>query len=243
MLLNRLCAAAFLLLLLSSAVAQVVPSGTALPVMLSSTLDARHDTPGKVISGKLMQNVPLPDGGKIPKGAKVVGHIVSVRPVSAGSPSQLALKFDQIQYDDRRVPISVHLRALASMFEVYEAWMPTNAWDDYGTSPSDWNTVQIGGAGVYRGSGKVMEDDQVVGTTTDYGAVTAKLTAAPARGCTGTSDSGQSLWTFSPWACGTYGLDDLKILHSGKSTGEIELQSNNDVHVRAGSGWLLRVNP
>ncbi len=242
--LNRLCAAAFWSLSISLiAAAQTIPPGTALPVMLNSTLDARHDSPGKIITGKLMQDVPLPDGARIPQGAKIVGEVVSARPASAGSPSQITLKFNQLEYRGKRVPISTHLRAVASMYEVYEAWMPTNAIDDYGTSPSDWNTVQIGGAGVYRGAGKVVYDDQVVGTATDYGATTAKLTASSDRGCSGTSEARQALWTFSPWACGTYGLPDLKIVHSGKSTGEIELQSSSDVHIRGGSGWLLRVNP
>jgi hypothetical protein len=242
--LNRLCAAALLSLLLSlTAAAQTLSPGTALPVMLNSALNARHDKPGDIITGKIMQDVPLPDGAKIPKGAKIIGQIVSARSASAGSPSQITLKFNQLEYKRKRVPISTHLRAVASMFEVYEAWMPTNAIDDYGTSPSDWNTVQIGGAGVFRGAGKVMFDDQVVGTATDYGATTAKLTASPDRGCTGTSDVGQALWTFSPWACGSYGLGDLKIVHSGKSSGEIELQSSGDIHIRGGSGWLLRANP
>lgn len=241
--LNLVCAAAFVLLLLSSAEAQVIPSGTALPVMLNSTLDARHDKPGKMITGEVMQDVALPDGAKISKGAKVLGQIVSARPASAASPSQIRLKFDQLEYRGKRVPVSTHLRAVASMLDVYDAWLPTNAIDDYGTSPSDWNTVQIGGAGVYRGSGQVVYDDQVVGTATDYGATTAKLTASPKRGCTGASDVGQALWTFSPWACGTYGFGNLTIVHSGKTTGEIELQSIGDVHIRGGSGWLLRVNP
>ena len=40
-------------------------SGTALPVMLNSTLDARRAKPGQPISGRIMQDVPLPDGWKI----------------------------------------------------------------------------------------------------------------------------------------------------------------------------------
>lgn len=241
---NRQCAAAFLSLFVSlTAVAQVVPSGTVLPVMLNTKLDARRAKPGKTITGKIMQDVPLADGARIPKGAKVIGQIVSARPASAGSPSQLTVKFDQLEYGDRRVVISTHVRALASQLEVFEAWMPTNAIDDYGTSPSDWNTVQIGGAGVFRGSGKVMYDDEVVGSTTDYGAVTAKLTAAPKRGCMGESKRAEALWTFSPWACGTYGFNDLKVVRWGRSTGEIELQSRSDVRLHGGSGWLLRVNP
>src|SRR5271165_7195889 len=84
------------------AIAQQVPSGTVLPVMLSSTLDARHDKPGQPLSGKLMQDVPLPDGQTIPRGAKVLGHIVSAQPASAGAPSQLTLKFDQVEFKGKR---------------------------------------------------------------------------------------------------------------------------------------------
>jgi len=235
--------ALFVLIMVSSAaaVAQDIPAGTALPVTLSSALDARHDKPGRRITGKIKQDVPLPDGSIIPKGARIIGHVVSASPASAGSPSHLAIKFDQLVVKGRQVPITTHLRALASMNEVFEAKMPTNALDDYGTSPSDWNTVQVGGAGVYRGNGQVVSADQVVGHATDYGAVTAKLIAAPEAGCGG-GDREQALWIFSPWACGLYGFSDLKIAHAGRTSpvGEIELQSSRNVHVMGGSGWLLK---
>lgn len=226
------------------AIAQQVPPGTVLPIMLSSTLDARHDQPGKRVSGKLMQDVPLPDGQAIPRGAKVLGHIVSAQPASARAPSELALKFDQVEFKGKRIPITSHLRALASMYEVYEARMPTNAWDDYGTSPSDWNTVQIGGAGVYRGNGEVVSDGEVVGRATDYGATTARLIAAPNRGCAGAGEREQALWKFSPSACGAYGLPGVKIVRSDAAhdVGEIVLQSDRDIYIQGGSGWLLKVD-
>ncbi|MFZ0312245.1 MAG: hypothetical protein WAL85_06020 [Candidatus Korobacteraceae bacterium] len=225
----------------AGAVAQEIQAGTVLPVMLSSTLDARRDKPGRIVTGKIMQVVPLPDGSAILKGSRIIGHVVSASPASAGSPSQLAIRFDQIVAKGRPIPIATHLRALASMTQVFEAKMPTNAWDDYGTSTSDWNTVQVGGAGVYRGNGQVVSGDQVVGHATDYGAVTGKLVAAPKTGCRG-SEQEQALWIFSPWACGTYGFNDLKIAHAGKTEpiGQIEFESSRNVHVLAGSGWLLK---
>jgi hypothetical protein len=229
-----------------AAMAQQIAVGTVLPVMLNSTLDAGKSKPGSVISGKIMQEVPLPDGASIPKGSRVVGHIVSATPAASGSPSQLAIQFDQVVIKGRPIPITAHLRALASMYEVFEARMPTNSWDDYGTSTSDWNTIQVGGAGVYRGNGQVVSGDQVVGRATDYGAVTAKLIAAPARGCHGGDEAQereQALWIFSPWACGVYGLSDVRIAHAGRTSpvGQIELESSRNIHVEGGSGWLLRV--
>jgi len=240
----RTLAIALLLILLSPhSFAQEIPAGTVLPVMLNSTLDARRCKPGQKITGRIKQDVPLPDGSIIPKDAEIVGQVVSAMPAAANLPSRLAIKFDQLTVKGKQLPITAHLRALASMTEVFEARMPTNAWDDYGTSPSDWNTVQVGGAGVFRGSGQVIADGEVVGRATDYGAVTAKLVAAPARGCGAEGDHEQSLWIFSPAACGVYGITDLKIVHAGRTApvGVMEFESARDVRIQGGSGWLLRV--
>src|SRR5581483_10982304 len=237
---------AVLLVFLSlAAAAQQSNEGTIVPVMLNRTLDARHAKPGERISGRIMQDVSLPDGATIPRGATIVGHIVSARPATAASGSQLVLKFDQIEFGGRQAPVAAALRALASANEVFEARLPTNAIDDFGTSPSDWNTVQIGGAVVYRGNGEVVSGNEVVGRATDYGAVTAKLLAAPERGCSGTSQREQALWKFSPWACGAYGLGELQVVRSQEAAdaGEIVLQSARNIRIDGGSGWLLRVLP
>lgn len=229
--------------MLITTVGQEIPSGTVLPIMLNNTLDAAHDRPGQKITGKIMQDVVLLNA-TIPQGTRVMGHIVSSKSATATSPSSLVVQFDQVVVRRRPILIATHLRALASMNEVFEAKMPTNSLDDYGTSTSDWNTVQVGGAGVYRGSGQVFSGDQVVGRATDYGAVTAKLIAVPSSGCRG-DDRDQSLWVFSPWACGLYGFDGLHIVHLGKTTpvGQIEFQSGRNVRIAGGSGWLLRVEP
>jgi hypothetical protein len=219
---------------------QEIPAGTVLPVMLNSTLDARRSKPSDKISGKIMQDVPLPDGAKIPKGSTVWGNVISADAPTATSPARLALSFSRVKVGQREIPIAVHLRALAAPYQVFEAKLPTNAIDDYGTSTSDWNTIQIGGAGVYRGSGEVVQGDTLVGRTTDYGAVTAKLMAAPQAGCKNDSEREQALWLFSPWSCGVEGYSELKILRPGN--GVIELQSPANIHIAGGSGWLLRID-
>jgi hypothetical protein len=240
---SKLLAAALFLSSLCAA-AQQVPSGTVLPVSLNTTLDARRDQPGKPISGRVMQDVSLPDGGRIPAGARVSGHVVGARPASPGSPSQVTLRFDSLEYRGTRLSMTAHLRAVASMEQVFQSKLPTNAWDDYGTSPSDWNTLQIGGAEVYRGSGELISAGEVIGRAWDDGSVRAKLTPAPDRGCTGGSDLQEALWKFSPWACGAYGLGDLQVVRSeaARDAGEIVLESQQNVHVDGGSGWLLRLD-
>jgi hypothetical protein len=240
----RALTAMLMLALCSLASAQQIPPGTVLPVMLNSSLDARRAKPGEPISGNIMQDVPLPDGWKISKGSKVLGHVVSTSPATPGSPSRLAFVFDRLKTAVGEIPITTHLRALASPHQVFEAKLPTNSIDDYGTSTSDWNTIQIGGAGVYRGNGEVVQGNSVVGHTTDYGAVTAKLVPSPQDGCGGGGQREQALWLFSPWACGVYGYSDVKIVRHGDADqpGVIELESPDNIRVDGGSGWLLRMN-
>ncbi len=222
----------------ASLAAQEIPSGTVLPVMLETTLDTRRDKPGKQFSGRIMQDVPLPDGAKIPDHSRVAGHVVSV---NSGAPTRLVLRFDSVDISGRQVPITAHLRALASMNEVFQAKLPTNSIDDYGTSTSDWNTIQIGGAGVFRGNGEVISDGAVVGHATHYGAVTAKLIAVPKNGCPGEDTREQALWLFSPGVCGVYGFENVKIARTGPA-GEITLESSGNIRIDGGSGWLLRTD-
>ena len=240
----RALIAIFVLALCTLAVAQQIPAGTILPVILDKTLDARRTKPNAQLSGKVMQDIRLPDGALIRKRSKVLGRVVSVSPATASSPSHIEVVFDRVKIGGRDISINTHVRALASPYQVFEAKLPTNSIDDYGTSTSDWNTIQIGGAGVFRGSGEVVEGDAVVGHTTDYGAVTAKLVPAPRNGCRGGTQRDQALWLFSPWACGVYGYSDLKITKRGDTdpAGVIELESTGNVRVDGGSGWLLRTN-
>lgn len=227
-----------------SAVAQTIPDGTVLPVMVSSNLDARHSKSGQKIAGRLMQDVSLPDGQKLPRGSRLSGLIAKVDRTEPGSGSEMVLKFETIVVRGREVPINTHLRALASMFEVFQATLPVNDFADRGTTTSDWDTTQIGGAQVNRAAGKVIANGgDVVANATDYGAVRGKLNTRPGDGCHASSEE-ESLWLFSPWACGVYGFSDLQIAHSGRTApvGEIALRSHGDIRVRAGSGWLLRVN-
>jgi hypothetical protein len=234
-----------LVLSVAATSAQQIPAGTTLPVMLSSTLDAKKDAPGRKISGRVMQEVRLPDGTSIPIGSHIVGHVLQV---NTTSPSRLVVKFDTLNSRGHSVPLTTSLRAVASMSDVFEAQLPTNNFDEYGTTPADWTTIQVGGDAVYRGSGHVVSpDNRVVGSATVGGDVTAKLVAVPERGCRGAiegNDREQALWIFSPSACGAYGFHDLRVAHAGRTNplGEIALESPTNVQVRGGSGLLLMVD-
>ncbi len=95
--------------------AQNLPPGTALPVMLSTSLNAKSVKPGQKIEGKLMQEVML-DAGKLKSGSHVTGHVVSVTQPGA-SGARIVLQFDQLQNEHQIIPLHVGLRALASSAE------------------------------------------------------------------------------------------------------------------------------
>lgn len=234
----------FYLVTATSLIAQDLPAGISLPVMLNSAIDAGKVAPGTTVKARLMQDVFLPAGIRVPAGATVLGSVVEVARPGTSSGARLALKFDRLTYDKRTLQFSSHLRALASMNEVFEAQLPTNAIDDYGTSIADWNTVQIGDSeGVYRGDGTVVSANQVVGSATVGGDVRAKLQAVRDGGCHASAQP-QALWVFSTSACGIYGYDDIVIAHRGATNpvGEIVLISKGKLHLQGGGGLLLITN-
>ena len=163
-----------LLLLTPALLAQEIPAGTVMPVMLQSTLNAKKARIGQTIQARVMQDVPLSSETRIRAGTKLVGHIVEVTRPSTTSGSRIVLTFDRLMIQGASVPVTTSLRSLASMMDVFDAQLPTTAIDDRGTSQSDWVTTQIGGDAVYRGAGIVMSHGEVVGKSTDSGEVTAK---------------------------------------------------------------------
>jgi len=221
-----------------------VPTGTILPVQLNSSLNSKKSKPGQVITARVMQDVPLPSGGKIRAGSKAVGHIIDVAEASNGSGAKLSLQFDRLAVSNRALPITTDLRALASMMDVEDAQVP-QIGPDRGTSEDAWTTTQIGGDVDYH-DGPVTKGLQVVGMPTHDG-VLVRLASKPGTKCRGDlsgSDLPQAFWLFSADACGTYGFRDLTIQHAGRSNpvGQITLTSEKDnFDVRSGSGLLLRV--
>jgi len=234
----------FSLVLFSTALPaqQALLKGTILPVQLNSTLGSRS-RPGRAFTARVMQDVP---GTGIRAGRRVLGHVVSAKAATNGSGAQLTLRFDAVAISQHRIPVSVDLRALASMMEVSDAQAPLSG-PDRGTSQGSWTTHQIGGEVVYRGGGPVARGLRPVGVPAANG-VLARASSAPGTACRGEiegNDRLEAFWVFSSDACGVYGFPDLEITHAGRShpAGEIVLTSRQgNIQLRGGTGMLLRVN-
>jgi hypothetical protein len=231
-----------LLSALAMLITQGIPAGTALPVMLGGTLDAKKDKPGEKIEARLMQDVRLPAGDKIKAGAYVIGHIVAVTRLPGGG-SRMVLVFDHLTADGRTIPLVLSVRAIASSNSVFQAQVPINTNSD-AESSNQWAVQQVGGEVVNRRLGLVGSDYGVVGRY-DEGAPWGKLTTAVDGDCSAADGNGivQALWVFSTSACGLYGLRDMKLVHDGRTdpAGQIILESSKDLHIGGGSGWFLLV--
>lgn len=191
--------------------ALVMPVSPILPVRLNTTISSSKNEPGMDITGRIMQDVPLSPGLKIPAGSKVLGRIVEVSSASAVQGARVKLHFDKLIASHQRVSVSTNLRAIAGSMSVLEAQTPP-----IGPSESDvydWlTTVQIGGDVVYGKGGPVTaanDPDEIVGREVG-GGVLAKVTEKQGSNCRGAVngyDQPQALWVFSHDACGTYGLE------------------------------------
>jgi hypothetical protein len=226
-----------------------IPPGTILPVRLNSTISSAKSRPGQMITGSIMQDVPLSPGVKIRAGTKVIGHIVERIPASAGAQARISLQFDKLVSAHQTTLLTTNLRAIAGFMRIVEAQTPP-----IGPGESDvyrWlTTVQVGGDVVYGDGGPVTTGDdpnQIVGKRVKDG-VLGQVRAKDGTQCRGAidgNDSPQALWVFSSDACGTYGLEKISIAHAGRTDpiGVIVLASDSgNFKIAGGAGMLLRVN-
>jgi hypothetical protein len=202
--------------------ADLIPAGTVLPVTLNSALRSDKSGSGAKTTATVMQDVPLGAGKTLRSGSKLTGHVIeTITPGKGSDESRVSFRFDGLQFENHIVPIIANLRALASFIEVHAAQIPTAGGD--GVSEADWSLLKIG-------------SDQV------------HITPDMSSECGGgknDNNTAQEFWLFSPDACGTYGLGDVRILRSGRGApaGEVTLiSSGKALKVDRGSAMLLRVS-
>jgi len=189
-----------------------------------------------------MQDVPLPGGARIPRGTKIIGHVVAVKRASATSKGEVSLRFDAVAMKKQTVPVTTHLRAITSMMAVSEAQVPEFG-PDRGTPQYIWTTDLIGGQVNYHGGGLVTQGGEIVGHSAPYG-VLVRADTIPGTPCRSDGDQLQAFWVFSSFACGVYDYGDLALIHAGRTDprGEFTIQAaKGNVNLRSGSGLLLRV--
>ncbi|HMK31969.1 MAG TPA: hypothetical protein VK473_19965 [Terriglobales bacterium] len=192
-----------------------VPPGTVLPVMLRTSIHSRKTKPGQPIVARVMEDVPLPNGRKVPSGAKLAGHVVSLAPRVGEVPSSITLEFDRILVKHREIPVVTSLRAIASFMEVSDAYIPMFGPERLSVAAT-WQPRKIG---------------------SDKNSLLKCGVSADKRA--------EDIWVFYPTACGTFGLGKgVEIVRNGQQRpkGRISLTSEKkDLNLVGGAGLLLRV--
>ncbi|WP_446742003.1 hypothetical protein [Silvibacterium acidisoli] len=238
-----------LLLSCSAALAQTASSGPALqapttiPIVFTRTISADHSKVGDTVSAKTTQQVELPNGASLPKGARVSGHIASAvgftydkTPYARQKASVLTVHFDSVQIRGTAVPLDVTVRAMADPITSREALQPQASDID-----SSGTTTQIGGDQLTPFEKEVRNADGDVVAYNKRGGVYAHLIASGR--CDG-SDTEVSVGIYSASACGQYGFVGTAATEFGSSSTPSTLtlvSSHGSPKVWSGSTALLEV--
>jgi hypothetical protein len=223
-----------------------IPPGTILPVSIKHTFSSNDSSKNHTIEARIMQDVPLPGGDKIPAGATLSGVVVSTTPSSGDSGGKITFRFDKLEFHRQTIPVVTSFRAMAPMVDVQAAQFPDTPGQS-GT-PANWaTTTQIGGDIRYGTGGDVKNlKKQKVGKGVPNG-VLVYVSNPPGSLCQGDSDDDsrlQALWVFSASSCGIYDSKGLTVVSMGVADplGEITLaKDKGDLKIDNSTGMLLRV--
>ena len=80
---------------------------------LVSKLDSKTAKTGDSVVVQTKESVKTADGTEIPKGSKVMGHVLATKPSEAGENSQVALQFDHIELKGgQSLPVNSQIQSI-----------------------------------------------------------------------------------------------------------------------------------
>ena len=109
--------------------------------------------PGTVFLVKTTQRVPVSEDAYLKRGATVRGEVVAsdAGDGTAAHPATLTIRFTQLSYRGRTVPLETRAVAMANLMAVDDTFLPVMGGADRGnSSEASWTTRQVGGEEVVR---------------------------------------------------------------------------------------------
>jgi hypothetical protein len=100
----------------SSSASPAAPTAQMSPVNgeLVNKLDSKTAKNGDSVVVQTKTPVKTPDGTEIPKGSKLVGHVIAVQPSQPGQNSQVALQFDRVELKGgKTVPVHSQIQSIS----------------------------------------------------------------------------------------------------------------------------------
>ena len=228
----------------SQAVSELQPlqAGITLPVAVGRTLRAGKVKPGTVFVVKTTQRVPVSEDAYLNRGATVRGEVVmsDAGDRTAAHPATLTIRFTQLSYRGKTVPLETRAVAMANLMDVDGTFLPMMGGPDRGnSSEASWTTRQVGGDEVVRSGwiGPVVGVGlRTVGRADYYGVYSLPEKLSGADGAM----VARALGVFSTTAKGLYGYDDGTQLESSGGLITITNPMGHAV-IRAGDNLLLEV--
>jgi hypothetical protein len=219
-----------------------LPEGITLPVAMGRTLRAGKTRLGTVFQVKTTQRVPVSETTYLKRGAVVRGEVVASEAGdgSALHPSTLTIRFTQLSYGGRTVPLMTRAVAIANLMVVEDTFLPATGSTDRGNpNQASWTTRQVGGDEVVRSGwvGPVVGSGlRTVGSADFYGVYSLPEKLEGANGAL----VPRAMGVFSTTAEGLYGFDQGAQLSS--SGGSITITDpKGRAMIRDGDNLLLEV--
>jgi hypothetical protein len=100
----------------SSSASPAAPTAQMSPVNgeLINKLDSKTAKNGDSVVVQTKTPVKTPDGTEIPKGSKLVGHVIAVQPSQPGQNSQVALQFDRVELKGgKTMPVHSQIQSIS----------------------------------------------------------------------------------------------------------------------------------
>ncbi len=100
----------------SSSATPAAPTAPMSPVNgeLTQKLDSKTAKNGDSVVVQTKTSIKTPDGTEIPKGSKLVGHVIAVQPSQPGQNSQMALEFDRVELKGgKTMPVHSQIQSIS----------------------------------------------------------------------------------------------------------------------------------
>jgi hypothetical protein len=227
----------------SQAVSELRPlaAGITLPVRMGRTLRAGKVRAGTVFEVKTTQRVPVSADAYLSRGAAIRGEVVASEAGdgTAAHPSTLTIRFTELSYRGRTVPMETRPVAIANLMAVDDTFVPATGSTDRGNpDQASWTTAQVGGDEVGRSGwvGEVIGSGSRTVGSADYYGVYSLPVKLP-------NDDGMvplAMGVFSTTAKGLYGYEPGDRLESSRGLVTIT-NPMRQVVIRNGDNLLLEV--
>jgi hypothetical protein len=197
--------------------------GTELRVELEKTVDAKKAKPGDPVLAKTIDELKSGTQVVAPRGAKVIGHVVTATPHEKDSPSRLEIAFDKLDLGNgSQIPTKASIQALEKPASYAPMASDNMGGQQAGSPPMASGNSRMGGmspGGMGQPSGAPNSGD---------------------TGNPGTMPAQNAPSSISPTAQGVIGMSGVSLIE-GPTQDSVLTSEKHNVKLEGGTQMILRV--